>query len=117
MPAGGVEALANESAQTTINVQQPCLCLKFKPGHFNYTNVGSDSITVPKCKFDYSSEDDFKRKFMNRNCPTSRDSWVDSGVSGRACDYFVTYEIVTENNEFFVQPKGIINCWRWEDTH
>lgn len=105
---GGVEALANESAQTTINVQQPCLCLKFKPGHFS---AGGFS----RCRFDYSSADDFKQKFMKNDCPTWNDSWSNGGSNGgNACNYSLTFEIVIENNEFFVQPHWTEKCWRWD---
>ncbi len=105
LAGGGVTALANESAQTTISVEA-CSCLKFKPGRIKGYGCNRDG------GFDYSSPGDFENKWKANRC--GAESYFDGNVT-KLCNYsFNGFRICNSGDEIYICPNIIGSCKYYE---
>ena len=104
LAGGGVTALANESAQTTISVEA-CGCIKVKPGHFQGPGGPHG------CAFDYTSAEDWARKLKsNHLCYTYY--W---GGPYDGCNYTYYWNVSADENGLYAEPTYSGSCWH-EDS-
>lgn len=111
---GGVAAaLADESAQTTIQVES-CGCIKIKPGtlKFNCTSIGLGCTEI-----NYSSVADLKRKWREgKYARYMEGDWLWGGTSW---DNNLVWDLEEENGTIWLVPyviKANIKHWHNDAT-